>query len=63
MGALLALPVAAIIQAFVSTYVERYQVEESNVDGTDADGPAPPAPVADTRGLTGIPNPPVRSHT
>ena len=31
-GALVALPAAAITQAFVSTYVERYQVEESNLD-------------------------------
>ena len=31
-GALVALPAAAITQAFVSTYLERYQVEESNLD-------------------------------
>lgn len=31
-GALVALPAAAITQAFVSTYVERYQVEESILD-------------------------------
>ena len=31
-GALVALPAAAITQAFISTYVERYQVEESDLD-------------------------------
>ena len=42
-GALVALPAAAITQAFVSTYVERYQVEESNLDHPPEDEPAPPA--------------------
>lgn len=31
-GALIALPAAAIIQAFISTYVERYRVEERELD-------------------------------
>ena len=42
-GALVALPVAAVTQAFVSTYVERYQVEESNFDQPPQDQPTPPA--------------------
>ena len=44
-GALLALPVAAIIQAFVSTYIERYQVDEENLGGNDR--PAPSSPPAE----------------
>ena len=42
-GALVALPAAAITQAFVSTYVERYQIEESNFDHPPEDEPTPPA--------------------
>ena len=45
-GALVALPATAIIQAFVSTYVEQHHVDESHV-GTDPEQPAggtePPA--------------------
>ena len=38
-GALVALPAAAIIQAFVSTYVERHHVDESNLGrGGEGDG-------------------------
>ena len=37
-GALVALPAAAIIQAFVSTYVERHHVDESNLGGGGGDG-------------------------
>ena len=39
-GALLALPVAAIIQAFVSTYIERYQVDEKNLGGEQQPAPS-----------------------
>lgn len=38
-GALMALPVAATIQAFVSTYVERHQLVESPLLQTNPDGP------------------------
>ena len=37
-GALVALPAAAIIQAFVSTYVERHHVDESNLGRGGGDG-------------------------
>ena len=42
-GALVALPAAAITQAFVSTYVERHQVEESNLDQPHPEKATPPA--------------------
>ena len=49
-GALVALPAAAIIQAFVSTYVERHHVAESDGgpgaggDGQPAEDPVAPPP-------------------
>ena len=45
-GALIALPVAATVQAFVSTYVERYHVEESTL--------APTTLERESRGLRGM---------
>ena len=36
-GALIALPVAATVQAFISTYLERYHVEESSIETAEAD--------------------------
>ena len=43
-GALVALPAVAIAQAFVSAYIERYQVEEPDVDQTQEEE-TPPDPV------------------
>ena len=40
-GALVALPAAAILQAFISTYVERHHVEESDQDQPDTEELAP----------------------
>ncbi|MCY4369170.1 MAG: AI-2E family transporter [bacterium] len=40
-GALVALPAAAILQAFISTYVERHHVEESDPDQPDTEELAP----------------------
>ncbi len=45
-GALVALPATAIIQAFVSTYVEQHHVDESHLGASPeppTDGPGPPA--------------------
>ncbi|MEZ5321366.1 MAG: AI-2E family transporter [Microthrixaceae bacterium] len=38
-GALLALPVAAIIQAFVSSYLERHEVVDNDLVTTESEGP------------------------
>ena len=40
-GALVALPGAAIIQAFVSTYIKRHKVDETNLGPPALDQPAP----------------------
>lgn len=48
-GALIALPAAAIIMAFVSTYLQRYQVDE---EGLDQAKPAEPTPAAGEAGET-----------
>ena len=45
-GALIALPVAATVQAFVSTYIERYHVEESTLEV--------PANERTSRGIKGL---------
>lgn len=48
-GALMALPVAATIQAFVSTYLERHQLVESHLLGTEQGGTdAPETDVEET---------------
>lgn len=43
-GALMALPVAATIQAFVSTYLDRHDLVESELLGSTAAEPKPPPP-------------------